>query len=151
MKLTLDTETQVFFYEQDFYILSNFSAFRVRVFDEDFQTAEHAYHWCKFCNTYPEIADKIKNAPSAHEAFKIAEFHFPGRRADWDDVKVGIMREILIAKMNQHEYVKKKLIQTGSRELIENSWRDSFWGWGEKRDGVNMLGSLWMEIRATLK
>lgn len=149
-KLTLDTDSQVFFYEQDFYVLSNFSAFNVEIFGEDFQTVEHAYHWCKFKETYPDIADKIKRARSAHDAFKIARFHHPGRRHDWDELKVGIMREILIAKQDQHEYVQKKLIQTGKRELIENSWRDKFWGWGENRDGQNMLGKLWMEIRAKL-
>ena len=40
---------------------------------------------------------------------------------------------------------------TGERELIEDSWRDGFWGWGENRDGKNMLGKLWMEVRAELR
>jgi predicted NAD-dependent protein-ADP-ribosyltransferase YbiA (DUF1768 family) len=31
--------------------------------------------------------------------------------------------------------------------LIEDSWRDDFWGWGENKDGKNMLGKLWMEVR----
>ena len=39
---------------------------------------------------------------------------------------------------------------TGDRTLIENSWRDDFWGWGPNRDGQNMLGKLWMEVRAEL-
>ena len=30
MNHKLDTDQQVFFYEQDFYVLSNFSAFRVK-------------------------------------------------------------------------------------------------------------------------
>jgi predicted NAD-dependent protein-ADP-ribosyltransferase YbiA (DUF1768 family) len=44
-------------------------------------------------------------------------------------------------------YVKKKLIESGDKELIENSWRDTYWGWGENRDGENHLGKIWMEIR----
>lgn len=147
MKLTLDTETQVFFYEQDFYVLSNFSAFNVTVFGQDFQTAEHAYHWAKFYQTAPPLSLDVKRSRSAHEAFKLAEQYKSARRKDWDDVKVGIMREILRAKSAQHEYVLRKLMATGDRELIENSWRDNFWGWGENRDGKNMLGKLWMEIR----
>ena len=47
-KLTLDTDTQVFFYEQDFYVLSNFSSFRVKWAGISFDTAEHAYHFEKF-------------------------------------------------------------------------------------------------------
>jgi hypothetical protein len=73
------------------------------------------------------------------------------RRADWDDVKVDIMRDILRAKAAQHEYVRRKLLATGDRELVEDSWRDDFWGWGPNRDGKNMLGRLWMEVRAELR
>ena len=61
------------------------------------------------------------------------------------------MRNILRAKAEQHEYVLRKLLDTGDRRLIENSWRDDFWGWGPNRDGANMLGGLWMEVRAELR
>lgn len=150
MKLTLDTDSEVFFYEQDFYVLSNFSAFNVDVFGRDFQTAEHAYHWKKFCDTATGIAHAIRFSRSAHDAFKTAEKNKGLRRKDWDSVKVEVMREILLAKVSQHEYVSRKLLATGTKTLIENSWRDSFWGWGDDRKGQNMLGKLWMEIRAQL-
>lgn len=146
----LDTDSQVFFYEQDYYVLSNFSAFEVK-WHFTFPTSEHAYHWEKFIRTAPHIAEKIRFASSAHDAFKFAEQYRGARRPDWDDVKVEIMRLILRAKAEQHEYVRRKLLATGDRELIENSWRDAFWGWGPKRDGQNMLGKLWMEIRAELR
>ena len=29
-------------------------------------------------------------------------------------------------------------------------WRDDVWGWGEARNGRNLLGKMWMEIRAEL-
>ena len=61
------------------------------------------------------------------------------------------MYRILKAKAEQHEYVRRKLLATGDRELIEDSWRDSFWGWGPNKDGQNMLGKLWMKVRANLK
>jgi ribA/ribD-fused uncharacterized protein len=61
------------------------------------------------------------------------------------------MYDILWAKQSQHEYVRRKLIQTKGRELVENSWRDDFWGWGPNRDGLNMLGKLWMEVRDELR
>jgi pimeloyl-ACP methyl ester carboxylesterase len=38
-----------------------------------------------------------------------------------------------------------------AKPLVENSWRDDFWGWGPNRDGQNMLGRLWMEVRAALR
>jgi ribA/ribD-fused uncharacterized protein len=148
----LDTESQVFFYEQDYYVLSNFSAFTLQWKGRRFDTSEAAYHWEKFPGVeHDALRASIRMAPSAHEAFKIAERNKALRRADWDAVKVDIMREILIAKVNQHEYVRRKLLATGDRELIENSWRDDFWGWGPNRDGQNMLGRLWMEIRTGLR
>lgn len=149
----LDTQSQVFFYEQDFYVLSNFSAFNLLWDGVKFATSEHAYHWEKFAGVKSagNICQQISFAPSAHEAFKIAERNKDKRRADWDMVKIDIMRDILRAKVDQHEYVRRKLLATGDRELIENSWRDDFWGWGPNRDGQNMLGKLWMEVRAELR
>lgn len=150
----LDTDKIVCFYEPEFYPLSNFSAFAV-LWEEvgirtKFDTSEALYHWCKFPD-YRGVRDEIRAAPPAHEAFQIAQRHSHLRRPDWDAVKVDIMRVILRAKVHQHEYVRRKLLETGDRELVENSWRDSFWGWGPNRDGQNMLGRLWMEIRFSIQ
>lgn len=147
----LDTPARVFFYEQDFYVLSNFSSFRVRWRGIDFDTSEHAYHWAKFDGTEREVQDMILEARSAHDAFKIAESQRMFRRDNWDAEKVPVMREIIRAKVEQHEYVRRKLLATGDRELVEDSWRDDFWGWGPNRDGSNMLGKLWMGIRIELR
>lgn len=152
-----DNTDQVFFYEQDFYVLSNFSAFRLRWEWCDFDTSEAAYHWEKFGGDDEKRADlrairtNIMRARSAHDAFKIAEQNRAHRRTDWDEIKVDVMRGILRAKADQHEYVRRKLLATGDRQLIEDSWRDDFWGWGPNRSGQNMLGKLWMEIRAELR
>ncbi len=145
----LDTDTQVLFYEQDFYILSNFSAFRLRWKDIDFDTSEAAYHWEKFPD-HENIRNEICAARSAHDALKVAHHYKSLRRSDWDAVKVDIMGDILRVKAWQHKYVRRKLLATGNRQLIEDSWRDNFWGWGPNKDGQNMLGKLWMEIRDEL-
>lgn len=162
----LDTPERVRFYEHDFYVLSNFSAFRMQWGGMRHQTSEHLYHYMKFARPWadeerdepidfngPEvlIAQAIYSAPSAHEAFKIAERNKDKRRPDWDQIKVSVMRDIIRAKAMQHEYVRRKLLATGDRELVEDSWRDDFWGWGPNRDGKNMLGKLWMEVRAELR
>jgi N-glycosidase YbiA len=149
-KLSLDTPNAVYFYEQEFYVLSNFSAFRVTWQGIDFDTSEHAYHWSRF----PEGSihkENIRKARSAHDAFRYAQDNKQHQVANWDDIKIIVMREIIKHKVAQHEYVKRKLLQTGYRELVENSWRDSFWGWGEDRQGQNMLGKLWMELRAQIQ
>jgi ribA/ribD-fused uncharacterized protein len=151
----LDTNETVFFYEQEFYVLSNFSSFRVNWKGFSFDTAEHAYHWEKFNNFGSSNSEAIKQliriAPSAHQAFKIAQTFIDDVPKDWDKIKCKIMKNILLAKVNQHEYVKRKLLETGDRHLVEDSWRDSVWGWGPDRNGQNLLGKLWMEIREEIK
>lgn len=143
------TDQHVYFYEREFYVLSNFSAFRLKWQGHEFDTSEAAYHWEKFPE-HQEVRNAIRFANSAHEAFKTAERYKALRRADWDAVKLSIMKAILIEKALQHEYVRRKLLETGERILIENSWRDDFWGWGPNEHGKNMLGKLWMEVRAEL-
>lgn len=143
----LDTETQIFFYEQDFYVFSNFSSFAIQWKGNRFDTSEAAYHWEKFRTTSPEIRRRIQFSTSAHEAFKIAEKNKHLRREDWDEVKEDIMFEILCAKVEQHEYVYRKLMASGDREIIEDSWRDDYWGWGPNKDGKNRLGNIWMKVR----
>lgn len=138
------------FYEREFYPLSNFSAFHVYWKHIDFDTAEAAYHFEKFPN-HPSIRHDIRRAPSAHLAFKIAEEFKYLRRGDWHVVRVDIMLNILRTKAEQHEYVRRKLLETGDRTLIECSWRDDFWGWGPNKDGQNMLGQLWMRVREEIK
>jgi len=137
--LKLDNERQVFFYEQDHYYLSNFSSFKINWWGRIFPTSEHAYQWSRFRD---ESVERIIRFALEHKQYQ---------RPDWDVMKVDIMRDILRTKAKQHEYVRRKLLETGDRELIENSWRDPFWGWGPNRDGKNMLGRLWMEIRAELR
>jgi len=141
----LDTEKQILFYEQEFYVFSNFSSFKLEWKGEDWMTSEHAYHSEKFDD--PELLKQLRDARSAHDAMVLAHANKSKRRKDWDEIKLDIMKEILRAKVDQHPYVKKKLLESGDKELIENSWRDDYWGWGLNKDGANHLGKLWMEVR----
>jgi ribA/ribD-fused uncharacterized protein len=157
-KATLDDERCVHFYEQDFYCLSNFSSFRLMWGGIDFDTLEHAYHFQKFrelfddsTNEQRRIRGAIMHARSAHDAFKLAEVNRQHQRSDWNAVKVDVMQQLIRAKVKQHAYVHRKLLDTGTRILIENSWRDDFWGWGPQRDGQNMLGRCWMALRSELQ
>ena len=159
-----DTETEVRFYGCEFYCLSNFSAFQlVHRGGLTFMTSEHAYHWEKFNRNGEDLSERagrtlgmirnaLMNAISAHEALLIARRHeYEYRRSDWFDVRMNVMREIVVEKVMQHEYVMRKLMQTGDRQIIEDSWRDAFWGIGPEGTGHNHLGKLWMEIREELR
>ncbi len=79
-------------------------------------------------------------------------------RPDWEEVKIGIMRDLLIQKFKP-SILRRKLLSTFQAELIEgNYWHDTFWGlcdgsgrhWkcpGHEPYGDNWLGKLLMEVR----
>lgn len=141
-----DTDKQIFFYEHEFYVFSNFSSFAIEWKNKLYMTSEHVYHSEKFEDD--GLKEQIRNCRSAHEALKLAEVNKDKCRNNWDEIRLQVMKEILRAKVQQHPYVKKKLIESGDKELVEDSWRDSYWGWGPNKDGENHLGKLWMEVRA---
>jgi ribA/ribD-fused uncharacterized protein len=158
----LDTNDAVFIYENEFYPLSNFSAFRLNWRGLDFDTSEHAYHWEKFYRDrapwddrerliISDIQHSILKARSAHDAFKIAQRSREHYRYNWENDKTLVMTDILLCKVAQHEYVYKKLMETGSRKIVEDSWRDNYWGAGEDGSGQNMLGQLWMNVRERIR
>ena len=72
---------------------------------------------------------------------------------DWEDVKVGIMEEIVRAKFTQNEDLKELLLATGELVLEEgNTWGDTFWGVDAKtREGRNHLGRILMRVRKELQ
>ncbi len=138
-------------YEREFYCFSNFSSFAVRWKGKLWPTSEHAYQAAHFFKTAPKFVEKIRAMTSAHEAFKFARANTAKFPKDWDDIKLGIMEDILRHKLRQHPYVQYKLQLTGKRRIVEDSFRDPFWGWGLNKKGVNALGTLWMKIRDGLK
>jgi len=137
--------------EYDF--LSNF-VFCDMIFEtKKWKTAEHAFQAMK--------------TTEDHERVFIQELETPGRakragrkvtlRADWEDVKNQIMLEITRAKFNQNTTLARKLIETGSREIIEgNNWHDNYWGNCSCHNckhipGKNVLGKILMKVREELK
>lgn len=136
------------FYEREFYIFSNFSSFQIEWQDRLWPTSEHAYQAAKFFDVNEDIVDEIHEAKSAHRAFKLAKVKYLEKKPDdWMSRKVDIMEDICRHKLRQHEYVQKKLMQTGDRRLVEDSPKDDFWGWGSSKDGRNELGKVWMRLR----
>lgn len=136
------------FYEREFYVFSNFSSFQVEWKGRLWITSEYAYQASHFFDTAPDLVEKIFNARSAHDAFKIAKTNANKAPDNWDDIKVGIMEDICKHKLQQHKYIQRKLLQTKNIPLVEDSPKDSFWGWGIDRNGRNELGKVWMRLRS---
>ena len=142
-----ETEDAIFFSTPVFYALDNFSAHIVEIWGKKFQTSEHAYQWKKFADSNPEIAQEIFSATSPNQVKKISDAHKAEVSSIFHNLKVEIMEEILRAKVNQHEKVKRILKESGTKMIIENSPLDNFWGAGHDGKGENVLGKLWMKVR----
>lgn len=136
------------YYETSNFVFSNFSAHSVRYNGIVYPTAEHAYHAQKF--DILKVQEQIKNCSSPLEAWTLAGQLKPYRRADWDEVKVAIMKEVLRAKVSQHSEVQAALIATGDEEIVEVNPEDDFWGNGPDGNGQNQTGKILMRIRDEL-
>ena len=148
----LETSGEIIgFYPREFYAFDNFSAFQVDYLGYRWPTSEHAYHAAKFIETAPDVVNILKEARSPHDALIIATEHKPQCAEDWDDRKVAIMYEICRLKLLQNPYVLQKLEQTGDLDIVEDSPKDAFWGWGPNRNGRNELGKIWMKLRNELR
>jgi ribA/ribD-fused uncharacterized protein len=148
--LNYETDDAVYWFTSALDPLNHWSAHAITIWNEHFPTAEHAYHYRKFSDTEPELAKEIQHAPSPWAAYQLAKEHKAKERPDWDDVRVEIMTEILQAKAQQNADVADCLRSTGSKQIIENSPWDDFWGCGPNGDGQNMSGKILMQIRDEL-
>lgn len=138
------------FYPREFYVFDNFASFQVDWRGRRWPTSEHAYQTTKFLETDPELAETIFAARSAHDAYKLAKTNAVKVPENWDEIKVGIMEDIVRAKCEQNPYVKEKLMATLDEPIVEDSPKDDFWGWGEDHTGRNELGKIWMRLREDL-
>jgi ribA/ribD-fused uncharacterized protein len=122
------------------YYQSNFS-----LYNEKWNTVEHAYQAQKFLNR--EEYNKIVSAKTPKQARDLGQ---QGNiRADWNNIKIKIMKGCVFAKFKQNYILRCKLLETENEEIIEDSPEDNFWG---QINGVgqNNLGKILMEVRAEL-
>ena len=81
---------------------------------------------------------------------KRAGRHIDPIRKDWNEVKFGIMRDIVYAKFIQNPDLKQRLLGTGAATLQEgNSHGDLIWGICPPYSsrGENNLGKILMKLR----
>ena len=131
-----------------FRFLSNFYRSVIWIDGKSYETAEHAFQAAK--SIRDEDAEQIRSAFTPGGAKR------RGRkvemRADWEGVKLDIMKEIVRQKFYQNRGLGKQLIETGDLYLEEgNRWNDTFWGIDLRTlKGTNHLGRILMEVRDEL-
>jgi ribA/ribD-fused uncharacterized protein len=111
-------------------------------------TSEHAYQYTKFSDV--EIKKKILESRSGYDAKMISIEYKDLALPNWDEIKLEVMEKILRQKLAQHPHIKKKLVESADREIIEASKDDDFWGWGANKTGQNNHGKLWMKLRTEI-
>ena len=128
---------------------------------QELRTAEALFQFERF-EKFPEVQAEIIAQKSPMGAKMKARLHREklGRGINWDEAPedIPLMKKCMLLKLEQHPEIREKLIATGNAEIIEDCTthdRESarFWGKvykGGKWIGENMLGKLWMEIRAEL-
>ena len=123
----------------DYHFLSNFYAAEVTYNGITYHNNEAAFQAQKDITRAKEFAALTNPVMAKRNGRKV---HL---RPDWEKMKVGIMEEIVRCKFTQNPELRKKLLDTGDRLLIEGG-SDSFWG-----NGNNELGKIVMKVRHELR
>lgn len=131
----------------EYEFLSNFYSIPVR-YEYFYGSSEAAYQAQKAAN----LADRLEFRNYSPQRAKRRARKIP-IRADWNEIKIACMRDIVYAKFLQNAELAAKLLATGDNLLVEgNYWHDTFWGVDDSTGvGENNLGKILMEVRANLK
>ena len=118
-------------------------------------TSEALYQACRFPHL-PEIQKLIIGQTSPMTAKMKSKPYRKDSRPDWDAVRVKIMRWCLHVKLVQNwEKFGDLLLSTGTMPIVEESYRDQFWGAKptdvETLTGLNVLGRLLVELRERVR
>ena len=97
--------------------------------------------------------EAIRRFPTAREAFQLSRTPQASRwcRGDWERVKDDIMLKALRCKFTGNPELRKRLLDTGSRRLIEHTHNDSYWADGGDGSGKNKLGKILERVRSELQ
>lgn len=133
----------------EFGFLCNFSLHGFTLDDRYWRTVEHYFQAQKFAGL--DYEERIRTSRTPKDAKNLGQTRKLPLRADWENVKVDVMRKALLAKFTTHADLGRGLLATADEALVENSPNDYFWGCGQFGGGQNMLGKLLMEVRRVLR
>jgi len=114
-----------------------------------YKTSEHYYQSKKFEGTPYEV--QVRDAKTPFQAKKIASDRKLPLRSDWEKVKEDVMYKVCYEKFKQNPKIKKKLMETGNKKLVEHSSKDKYWADGGNGSGKNRLGFVLEKVRSAFK
>lgn len=128
---------------------SNFAPHGVAIDGAYWPTVEHYFQAQKFAGT--PLEEQIRHARTPREAKRLGRQRTAPQRQDWEEIKDDLMRRAVLVKFETHAQLRAELLATGDEELAEASPNDYYWGIDTAGTGKNMLGTILMEVRATLR
>lgn len=135
--------------------LSNMSGLSLVVNGVLILTSEALYQVCKYPENQEAQLEIIAQKSPMAAKYKSRAYR-QDVRADWNNVRVKVMRWCIRVKLAQNwDTFGNVLLSTEDRQIVELSKIDSFWGAkpvgnGQLR-GENILGRLLMELREEVK
>jgi ribA/ribD-fused uncharacterized protein len=155
------TDTHVYFWGDPTF--SNWGEARIVYKDKIFGNTEQAFMWekAKFFGD-EKIAEEILKNDNPSVAKKLGRKVKNFDNESWIINSFTFMISVNIAKFTQHEKMRKILLSTGDKTIVEASPYDKIWGVGlhwnddeildeHKWQGMNLLGKALMEVRTKLK
>jgi len=128
---------------------SNFSRYPFTLDGDDWKTTEHYFQAQKYIGT-PRY-NEIRDAETPRIAADLGRDRSLPLRPDWEDIKDAVMKKCVLQKIMEYPFIKEILLNTGDKEIIEDSLIDYYWGCGKDGTGKNMLGKILMEIRDEIR
>jgi len=130
--------------------LSNFFTSEFALDGVTYRTLEAYLQSEKYSSTDPDYAQKIREQRNSALLRGMAKSKAHTARAEWDDVRLDVMRKGLEAKFAMPAFAAV-LLSTGTATLEQESVDDAFWGIGADGNGENWTGKLLMELRTKLQ
>ena len=129
--------------------LSNFASYPIKLDGKLWPTSEHRFQGQKFGD--PAVRERVRRASSPAEAARLGRSRKLRLRADWEAVKVAVVRRAVQAKLEQHADLAATLLATAEATLVEHTSSDEYWGDAGDGSGRNMLGRILMDVRASFR
>lgn len=154
------TDTHVYFWNS---VLSNWAEAEFEYKGQHFYNSEQAFMWEKAnCFNDKKIADEILETLSPKTAKYLGRSIKNYDESVWEQERGTIMFEVCLAKFSQNSSLKRDLLSTGDKTIVEGSPFDKVWGVGLHWDddkildeknwrGENLLGKVLMQVRNKLR
>ncbi|KIJ69838.1 hypothetical protein HYDPIDRAFT_171815 [Hydnomerulius pinastri MD-312] len=127
----------------------NHSRHRVLYKNKTYPTALHLLEAMKFTER-PDLQERIRTCSDVNDMYPLSASFQEHVRADWGQVFLKTMEEVLYLKFKQHQNLRTLLLTTGLADIIYAD-ANSYWGEGALGEGANELGKALVRVRDRLR